>query len=171
MFTNLEINVESLPKAEAVSLKPISKRYLYILSINIAIQYAVLSGLLILAHAFIKREWISSAFYYAIVVLLLLFVFQCIISYLSFKNRGYALRTQDVIYAKGWLNYQRTTVPFIRIQHLEIKQSFIAKKLELASLHVYTAGESGGDLSISGLPMDEADSIHALLTGKINEHV
>ncbi|WAC02802.1 PH domain-containing protein [Lacinutrix neustonica] len=171
MFTNSEIKIENLPKAEAVSLNPISKSYLYIISINIAIQYSVLFGLLILAHVFIKKEWVSSAFYYAITVLLLLFVFQCVISYLSFKKRGYALRTQDIIYAKGWLNHQRTTVPFIRIQHLETKQSFIAKKLKLASLYVYTAGESGGDLSISGLPIDEAINIHSLLTSKINEHV
>ncbi|WP_052503370.1 PH domain-containing protein [Lacinutrix sp. Hel_I_90] len=171
MFTNSELNIETLPKAEEVILNPISKSYLTILFINIFIQYGILFGFIILARVFLKEAWVINVFWYVLSVLVFLFVFQSTISYLGFKKRGYALRTQDIIYAKGVLNYKRTTVPFIRIQHLETKQSFIAKKLKLASLHVYTAGESGGDLSINGLPMDEADSINALLTRKINERV
>ena len=168
MFTNTEIDIDSIPKVEIVNLKTISKGYLKILYVNIFIQYIVLFTLLILAKNFIEKEWIDSAFWYAIVFLFLMLIMQFVFTILSFKRRGYALRTHDIIYAQGLLNYKRTTVPFIRIQHTETKQSFIAKKFNLASLHVYTAGESGGDLSINGLTLEEATSINELLTTKIN---
>ncbi|WP_034058565.1 PH domain-containing protein [Lacinutrix jangbogonensis] len=168
MFTNLEIDIDALPKTEDVKLRPISKSYLKILFINIFIQYGILFGILTLGRIFIKEERILNVFWYAISLLLILFIFQSIISVLSFKKRGYALRTHDIIYGKGLLNYKKTTVPFIRIQHLETKQSFIAKKFNLASLHVYTAGESGGDLAINGLTLAEATRINELLTTKIN---
>ena len=168
MFTNIEIDIDSIPKAETVKLKPISKSYLKILYINIFIQYSILFGIVILAKNFIKEDWVSNVFWYAIIFLFLLLILQFVISILSFKKRGYALRTHDIIYAQGLLMHKRTTVPFIRIQHLETKQSFIAKKFNLASLHVYTAGESGGDLSINGLTFEEATRINQLLTTKIN---
>ncbi|WP_055437097.1 PH domain-containing protein [Lacinutrix algicola] len=168
MFTNIEIDIDSIPKAETVKLKPISKSYLKILFINIFIQYSILFGVVILAINFIKEDWVSIVFWYVIIFLFFLLILQFIISILSLKKRGYALRSHDIIYAKGLLIEKRTTVPFIRIQHLETKQSFIAKKFNLASLHVYTAGESGGDLSISGLTLDEATRINQLLTTKIN---
>ena len=168
MFTNLEIDIDTIPKVESVKLISISKRYLKILFINICIQYVILFGFVILVKTFLKEEWVSNVFWYVITVLSLVFVLQCTFIILSFKKRGYALRTQDIIYSQGLLNYKKTTVPFIRIQHLETKQSFIAKKFGLASLHVYTAGESGGDLSISGLTLEEATRINELLTTKIN---
>lgn len=168
MFSNLEIDINSIPKAEAVLLKSISRNYLKILFINITIQYSILFGILIIANKFIKKNWISNVFWYAILALVILFILQSIVAFLGFKKRGYALRTEDIIYAKGLLNYKKTTVPFIRIQHIETKQSFIAKLFNLASLHVYTAGESGGDLSIDGLTFTEAENINQLLTTKIN---
>lgn len=168
MFTNLEIDIDTLPKVETVKLKPISNHYLKIIFINISIQYLILFSALILAKTFVKRDWILDVFWYAIIILIILMLFQILMSILSFKKRGYALRTHDIIYAKGLLFHKKTTVPFIRIQHLETKQSFIAKKFNLASLHVFTAGESGGDLSINGLTIKEATSINELLTNKIN---
>ena len=168
MFTNLEIDIDTLPKVEAVKLKPISKSYIKILFINIGIQYGILFGILILARAFVKRDLISHVFWYAFSLLLVLCILQCIICVLSFKKRGYTLRNHDIIYVRGLLNHKRTIVPFIRIQHLETKQSFIAKRFNLASLHLYTAGESGGDLSINGLTLDEATKINEMLTTKIN---
>lgn len=164
MFTNLEVEIDSLPKMEDVTLNLISKQYLKILFFNIFIQYIFLFGFLVIAKIAIKNEQISNYFWVAFSVVLLVLILQSVSTILGFKKRGYALRTHDILYAKGLLSYKKTCVPFIRIQHVEIKQSFIAKQLNLAALHVYTAGESGGDLSISGLTLQEAERINAALT-------
>ncbi|WP_290701401.1 PH domain-containing protein [Lacinutrix sp.] len=167
MFANQEIDISTIPKAEIVSLKPISRSYLKILFINNILKYIILFGLIISGNNFLEKEWISNVFWYVIILLVVLFILQSIITVLGFKKRGYALRTHDIIYAKGLLSHKKTIVPFIRIQHTETKQSFIAKLFNLASLNVYTAGESGGDLSINGLTRTEAENINQLLTTKI----
>ena len=86
MFTNIEIDIDSIPKVETVKLKPISKSYLKILYINIFIQYSILFGIVILAKNFIKEDWVSNVFWYAIIFLFLLLILQFVISILSFKN-------------------------------------------------------------------------------------
>ncbi|WP_299886661.1 PH domain-containing protein [uncultured Lacinutrix sp.] len=171
MFTNNQIDINSIPKLEDISLNPISKKYLNILYLNILLLYSSFIGIIVIINVLVKKDWAKDYFWHALFFLLISFLFQCVITYLGFNKRAYALRTQDVIHTKGLLVHQRTTVPFIRIQHLETKQSFVAKKLKLASLYVYTAGEAGGDLSIKGLPIDEANRINEFLNNKINERL
>jgi len=168
MFANLEIDIDTLPKIEAVNLLPISKSYLKVIILNICIQYTILMVSCILVHQFNNNDIASSIFWMAYFILLIVFSIHIIYSALAFKKRGYALRNHDIIYAHGLLTYKIVTVPIIRIQHLETKQSFIAKQFKLASLYVYTAGESGGDLVIKGLPYKTAVELNQLLTNKIN---
>jgi membrane protein YdbS with pleckstrin-like domain len=93
------------------------------------------------------------------------------IYYLGFKNRKYAIREQDMTYTQGYIVTKMVTLPYNRIQHLEIRRSFLSRKLGLSTLKIYSAGESGGDLSIKGLPKDVAERQYAYLTQIINERV
>jgi membrane protein YdbS with pleckstrin-like domain len=61
-----------------------------------------------------------------------------------------------------------SAVPISRIQHLEISRSWLAIKFELATLKIFTAGESGIDLSIDGLNYNEAKQINDFLSRKVN---
>jgi hypothetical protein len=90
---------------------------------------------------------------------------------LGFKNRKYAMRELDICYTRGYLVTRTIAVPYNRIQHIEISRSFLARKLGLSALKIYSAGESGGDLIIHGLPKDIADAQYAFLTKVINERL
>jgi len=87
-----------------------------------------------------------------------------VISKLSFPYRGYLIREKDIAYQRGLINYKLTTIPYKRIQHVELNQGVLAKKMKLASIKVYTAGGSGDDLSIPGLPLETAKELRAYLT-------
>ena len=50
-----------------------------------------------------------------------------------------------------------------RVQHVEVSQSWLERYLKLASLKIYTAGESGGDLKIRGLENETAQSMNATI--------
>jgi membrane protein YdbS with pleckstrin-like domain len=59
-------------------------------------------------------------------------------------------------------------VPISRIQHIEESRSWLARKLNLATLKIFTAGESGSDLKIDGLPHEEAKQINDFLSTRVN---
>lgn len=84
----------------------------------------------------------------------------------SFPFRGYAIRTHDITYRKGWLFRSRTTIPFNRIQHSEISQGPLDRRYHLSSLKIFTAGGSTSDLTIPGLLPEEAQRLHEFITGQ-----
>jgi membrane protein YdbS with pleckstrin-like domain len=169
LFENNQIAVESLPKAEEQLLHPISPKYFYIVIFNTLITYFVLFGSVLLVNVFAKDSDIDEALIHVAIVLFVLCLITLFISYLGFKKRKYAIRERDMTYSHGYLVNKTLTLPYNRIQHIEIARSFIARKLGLSTLKIYSAGESGGDLAIKGLPKDIAQKQYAFLTEIINE--
>ena len=168
-FTNLHIQTESLPIVEDLVLKPISKAYFKIIMLNELTIYTILFGLVFGAKFFIeKNEDIQIKIWYILSVVLGLIILDFIISLLAFKKRKYAIREHDVIYAKGLIVNSITTVPISRIQHVEESRSWLARYFGLSTLKIFTAGESGSDLSIKGLPHLEAKQIKEIISDKIN---
>ncbi|MBR9914598.1 MAG: PH domain-containing protein [Algicola sp.] len=168
MFTNNQIDLSSIPKLEVVNLKPISKQYLKIIILNELLVYAVMIGVLLMAKWFINKEVIQQGFWYILSIFLVFVLFNFSITLLAFKTRKYALRSHDVIYAQGLIVNSVTTVPLSRIQHVEESRGWLARKLNLSTLNIYTAGESGSDLSIKGLPHSEAKKINDFISAKVN---
>ncbi len=82
----------------------------------------------------------------------------------SFPIRAYALRELDISYKKGWIFYSHVTVPFNRVQHSEISQGPVDRYFGLVTLHIYTAGGSSSDLSIPGLPREEAQRLRDFIS-------
>lgn len=106
-------------------------------------------------------------FIYLLLTLILVFVVGLYIVYKNYKSRGYALREEDLTYKHGWLFAETTTIPFNRIQHIELSENPLERKLKLAKLSIYTAGGSSSDLSLKGLAKSDAERIKAFLTEKI----
>ncbi|MEH6538031.1 MAG: PH domain-containing protein [Psychroserpens sp.] len=167
-FTNTQLNSESLPKIDDVILKPISKHYIKIIVINNVLKYSVIFGILILGKFFVKKEVFQDNFWILFLIILILGVFNFIIAFLAFKKRKYAIREHDVIYAQGLFVNSITTVPISRIQHIEESRSWLARQFNLATLNIYSAGESGSDLSIKGLPHEEARQVNDFISTKVN---
>ena len=79
----------------------------------------------------------------------------------GFPRRGYAVRERDITYRAGWLFRSTTTVPFGMIQHSELSQGPVSRKLGLNHLKLFTAGGSG-NLRIAGLEDEDAQTLRAV---------
>ena len=169
MFTNIQIEIDQLPKLENVSLKNVEKRYVYILFFNISIGFIIPLTALIISGILSNFEGWWSYFIMIIAAIILIYAFTLFYTFLSFPRRQYAMRENDIVYAEGLLFNKLTTVPLVRIQHTEISRSFLERKLNLSTLKIYTAGATGSDLKIGGLNKDEAEKINTFLTAQINE--
>ncbi len=86
-----------------------------------------------------------------------------------FRNKKYRLFDKNITYQEGVLVHNETVVPFSRIQHVEIDEGPLERYFSLATLSVYTAGDSGKDLKISGLKIDLAQEIKDYITNYIKD--
>jgi membrane protein YdbS with pleckstrin-like domain len=171
LFSNNQIDVALLPKSEDLELKPISPKYFNIILLNSVIFYSIfvigLTGL----YFFTNDPDFKMIFWYVLAAICVLFLVTIWIYHLGFKKRKYAMREKDITFSHGYIVNKTITLPYNRIQHIEIKRSFLARKFNLSTLKLYSAGESGGDISIKGLPKEVADTQYAFLTEIINERI
>jgi membrane protein YdbS with pleckstrin-like domain len=64
-----------------------------------------------------------------------------------------------------------TAIPFNRIQHVETSSDPIDRKFDLATLQIFTAGGSGGDLKINGLEKDTAEQLRVFILQKVGASI
>lgn len=166
IFENLPVEAAELPSIGEIDFHPIEKKYLQVSLISSAIFWSVLIlGWLAIVH-FTEMEKTLLSYGAGSGGILLLAAFNVIITILAFKKKQYALRQHDIIYTKGLLWHVRTTIPFNRIQHAELKQGPLERLYGLHSLKVFTAGGQTSDLVIPGLREDRALSIKDFILGK-----
>jgi membrane protein YdbS with pleckstrin-like domain len=171
LFSNNQIDVALLPKSEDLELNPISPKYFTIILLNTVLFYSIFILALIGLYVFSDDVDFKTVFWYLVVVICAFFTATIFIYYIGFKKRKYAIREKDITFSHGYIVNKTITLPYNRIQHIEIKRSFLARKFGLSTLKLYSAGQAGGDISIKGLPKDIAETQYAFLTEIINERV
>ena len=171
MITELEndqVWLTDIPKSEPIEFTNLLPKYKRLLNIQWAMFFALLFiGQVIAYFNFEKIElvWFGVAFALWLVFLLTKFSF----IQLGFPNKGYAIRQKDLHYRTGYLTHKTISVPFNRIQHVEIRQGFISKMFDLAILKIYTAGNSAHDLSLKGISLERAEEIKQVVTSKVTQ--
>lgn len=169
-FTNSILIPENLPEIKSETFHALDKKYLNIIFIRILLFALILFGGLA-AFLFIPEEMPPALVVIILLsVMVVLLAYSSLISILGFPRKGYLVREKDVSYKKGLITYKQTTVPFNRIQHVEVNQGVLAKLFRLSSVKIYTAGGTSSDVSIPGLPVDDAQKLKAFLSEKISEH-
>lgn len=161
--------VIEFPDIHKIDFIKINKNYFKVILINFFLFFVPLLSVLIVLHLLAFNEEILA---YSILIYSSFFLFfGLILLYiiLSFPLRKYIVREKDISYKSGLLIKKMTTVPFSRIQHVEIDEGPVSRYYKLASLSVYTAGDSSDDLVIKGLSKEKALQIKEFISSKINE--
>lgn len=167
-FTNSQIYSDTLPSIEDVVLKPISKQYIKIILIHKFLMYAIFFAMLIFGRFFAQNQVFQDYFWLLLLIVCLFCAANLTVALLAFRTYKYAIREHDIIYAQGLIFRSITTVPIVRIQHIEESRSWLSRQFDLATLNIYTAGASGSDLIIKGLEHQEARRINDFISGRIN---
>ena len=165
-FTNEVIDISSLPKYEEIALQHPHSDYWKIICINLSIFLGLIgigtAMLLFFINEIRTHAFLITAIYLALAAILFL-LFRA-----SFKKRGYAIRTHDVIYKSGIIAESTTIVPLNRIQHIELNEGILSRVFHLGSLQIFTAGGQTGHIHISGIPIETAKNIRDLLLKKLD---
>lgn len=161
--------IETLPSISEIKFSKLHKKYFKVLFINILLIFLSLFGVFFLLAKFQLNEKIPTYIPYIYFSLGIVFFLVMLYYIFSFSKRQYAIRERDITYKSGLFFKKITTVPFSRVQHVEVDEGPISRMYQLASLSVYTAGDSSDDLVIKGITQKKAMEIKEFIHGKINE--
>ena len=91
--------------------------------------------------------------------------------FVSVPKQGYAIRDKDIVYKSGVFWRTVTAIPFNRVQHVEKSSTPLDRRFHLATLQVFTAGGSGGDLKIHGLSTKTAEKLRTFILNRVGSSV
>lgn len=166
-FNNDEI--VDFPDISEITFKNIEKRYLKVALLSLFSYFIILvPGVIIFTEKFLREKEPDLPIYIYTLLVLLIILFTVNIL-LNFPKRKYVVRDKDLSYKSGYFTRKMVTVPFSRIQHVEIDEGMFSRIFKLATLSVYTAGDSSDDLEIKGLSKEKALQIKEFISSKINE--
>ena len=168
-FSNETIDTTQLPKFEEVQFSILDSDYWKVTLLNVFFFFLIVGvglgvllffnrGLLVFAIA------ISAAYFLFLFLVLLL-------SRISFKKKGFAFRTHDVLFRHGVIATNTIVIPYNRVQHVALHEGFISRYCGLAKIEVFTAGGSSSDIEIPGIKKEQAENIKQLLMGKIQKQL
>mgnify|MGYP000262404487 FL=1 len=78
---------------------------------------------------------------------------------LKYRRWSYEIREDALYLDRGVITQVRTTVPLVRIQHVDSRRGPVERAVGLASCVVYTAGSRGADVQIPGLTPSGASDL------------
>jgi membrane protein YdbS with pleckstrin-like domain len=162
-FSNSELDISSLPKAEEARLIPVAEQY-YTVITYYKIFYWFVLFLITLIVAILNEEfhsWMMAGITTAAFTLICFLNFR--LAFLNFKNKAYAIREHDILYQTGWLNKSLHICPFNRIQHCSVDAGVFERDLGISKLKIYSAGGNDSDIVIPGLTHEQANNMRDLI--------
>jgi len=160
VFTNQQVDSETLPRAESIQMQAMAPAYVR----EVMTQWALFAVPLLLIAVIVWLLPLSPlplklALRIGVSVIGLFMISLGLLLYRQAKARGWALREHDVAYRTGLIWRKTIILPFTRVQHAEVTSGPLQRRFGLATLKFYTAGGSSVDLKISGLEAQQASAL------------
>ncbi len=138
--------------ATAADLTPLDPAYVKVLRINLALLVLpFLIGALVIEFAGLP---VPGAL--AVPVVLVAAYLVMSLPKRRYRTRGYDLGADRLRVVKGVLFHVDTTVPFGRVQHLDVEQGPLERLYGLATLTLHTAGTHNASVALPGLAHAQA---------------
>lgn len=165
-FTNPDIDISELPRAEESKLVPVDERYYTVVTYQQVVYWSILFviTLIVMILNTELHSWMMAGITFFVFGTLCFLHFR--LSYLNFKNKAYAIREHDILYQTGWLRKSLHVCPYNRIQHCSVDAGVFERNLGISKLRIFTAGGTDSDIVIPGLRPEEANSLRELIIRK-----
>lgn len=108
---------------------------------------------------------------FPLLIFTFLVIYNLIVIFVGYNFWEFEIKENEIELQRGIFTKIKTTVPFNRIQHIDLRQNIIERFFELASIFIYTAGTKGSDLYIPGLPKYYSEYLRENLKNYIKEDI
>ena len=158
-FSNTQVDMAQLAQYQHQQGTPLEPKYI---TANVYLRI-VTSCILLLIVSIVNwqtfkpvLEDVSNVLDIALIIIACLGVFSVIFGYLSDKAKSYALRECDISFYSGVIFKKVVIQPLLRLQHIELKRGPIERKLDLATIQVFSAGGAMHTFELPGLQHEQA---------------
>lgn len=90
-------------------------------------------------------------------------LFGVVAVFFRYRIWRFEVRDDSLYIVRGVFTRVDTSVPYVRVQHIDTRRGPVERSLGLASVVVYTAGSRGADITIPGLTPDRASALREQL--------
>lgn len=156
-FTNDPIPLDRIPRLSDNAFVAVDRRYLRVRLAGIAMTALVVTIVAVISSAWIE-VWVSTGLG---VIALAVLAGSAAFAAAEVRRLAYQLREHDVSLRSGVITHRTETLPFSRVQHVNLTRGPIERAVGLASLEVTSAGPN---ISIPGLLLVEAERIKQLVS-------
>ena len=158
---NGPLDVSELPRLRDEDFRPVDPRYLRVALIGRAIAAAIVAvGSAVLLVVLDGGNWWVLA---PAMILLGLIAASAVGQVIAVRHLGYQLRDRDVSIRRGVLMRSQETVPFVRVQHVRLRQGLVQRRFGLATVEINSAGP---DVHLVGLDAENAERIKQLVVDR-----
>ena len=152
--------------SELTQLEPVEPGYRHVLRVHILIFWLpLIIGAVVLDAALLDGSQFRGAPTVAVPLIALLIIASA--PERIYRRLRYGMTDKLLQVVRGWLFHTDTIVPFVRVQHLDVKRGPIDKLFGTATLVVHTAGTHNSIVTVPGLSPARAAEIRDV----IREHV
>lgn len=124
-----------------------------------AIGGVVLAGL----AALVDRFLVSLPMEFAVAGWVALIALGAVHAVFAHRIWRFGLQDDALFLVRGVLTRTDTSVPYVRVQHVDTTRGPVERTAGLASVVVYTAGSRGADITIPGLEPERATELREQL--------
>ena len=144
--------------------QPIRQSYVAILMIVYKYYSVIIRQLLPVIVIFVigsnrSASWTDYIVYGVVVIAIL----SMVIAIIAFFRFYFHVENDELVVEQGILNKKKTTIPFDRIQTINIEQNLIHQFFKVVKVEVDTAGTDKSEFSFDALKMDMAEQLRAII--------
>lgn len=169
MMTNRQIDLERVDKVEELVYEQLEPKYVKVQTAAVVASFLCLMlvplGLLFF-HDFPYRLTLT------ILVEVLLFILalgNVWLVPLAYRYKGFAIREHDISYCSGLIFPKTITVPFCKIQQVNVGQGLFPRMFGLYEVEVENGAQMLSSLVIPGLTAERANDIKELIMQKVKD--
>lgn len=131
-----------------------------------AVVLALVAGAVVVA---VDRAFLGVGPRLAAVVAATVAVVGAALAALRYRRWRFSLDDDALELRRGVLTHVETTVPYVRVQHVDTRRGPVERGVGLARVVVYTAGSRGADVTVPGLSPDRARDLRDALRDRAIE--
>lgn len=166
-MTNRQIDFENIDRVENLVYEPLEPRYVKVQTVMTVLSYLFFMLLPMGVLFFDKFPFRSVLLIVWESVFLTLALVNIWFVPKAYHHKGFAIREHDITYRTGLLLPKTVTVPFCKIQQVNVGQGFVQRLFGLYAVDVINGAQLMSSLSIPGLTRERANDIKELLMEKV----
>ena len=166
VFSNDSISETSLPQATGVDYEGLAPTYARTMIIEWLGVWGLIVAVNVGINLFSPIDTLRDELWWAYALVGLLIVSVFIWAPAVARSRGFAMREHDIHYKSGIIWRKTVSLPFNRIQHVELESGPLERLFKLTTLKFFTAGGGNADMKIPALGFERASKLRAFVMEK-----